>query len=34
MLIRQIRSLDGTGTLSYVIASEEDHLGIIVDIIF
>ena len=31
MLIRQIRSLDGTGTLSYLIASEEDHLGIIVD---
>ena len=31
MLIKQIRSLDGTGTLSYLVASEEDHLGVIVD---
>ncbi len=31
MLIRQIRSVDGTGALSYVIVSEKEHLGVVVD---
>ena len=31
MIIKQIRSVDGTGTLSYLIASEKEHVGIMVD---
>lgn len=31
MLIRQIRSVDGTGTLSYMIADENEHVGILID---